>query len=249
MLCDALERCRSAEFPNRRRRRRAVPCAAGLAGHRPSHQRTNTRGARDGRFRGRPAGARAISAGSPTTTRPCSCGSRGSVAAPRSWRTWTDRCTCRHGHAHTAEPLAPHVAERVIFDFGLVRSLGYYTGAVFQVYDPAHGVPLGSGGRYDELLGELRAAAARGRLRAGRGARPHRADGGGARRWLKVRPPSGCGSPCRAGALFNDTLDLLERSASTRRRSGRTTASSCSRMPGSSRCAPRTCRLRRGRRR
>jgi ATP phosphoribosyltransferase regulatory subunit len=49
--------------------------------------------------------------------------------------------------------LAPHVADRVIFDFGLVRSLGYYTGAVFQVYDPAHGVPIGSGGRYDELLG------------------------------------------------------------------------------------------------
>ena len=48
--------------------------------------------------------------------------------------------------------LAPKVAERVIFDLGLVRNLGYYTGAVFQVYDPAHGVPIGSGGRYDELL-------------------------------------------------------------------------------------------------
>jgi ATP phosphoribosyltransferase regulatory subunit len=51
------------------------------------------------------------------------------------------------------ELLAPAVAERIIFDLGLVRSLGYYTGAVFQVYDPAHGVPIGSGGRYDELLG------------------------------------------------------------------------------------------------
>jgi ATP phosphoribosyltransferase regulatory subunit len=48
--------------------------------------------------------------------------------------------------------LSPPVAERVIFDLGLVRSLGYYTGAVFQVYDPAYGVPIGSGGRYDELL-------------------------------------------------------------------------------------------------
>jgi ATP phosphoribosyltransferase regulatory subunit HisZ len=48
--------------------------------------------------------------------------------------------------------LEPRVAERIIFDFGLVRSLGYYTGAVFQVYDPAYGVPIGSGGRYDELL-------------------------------------------------------------------------------------------------
>lgn len=51
--------------------------------------------------------------------------------------------------------LDPGVAERIIFDFGLVRSLGYYTGAVFQVYDPAHGVPIGSGGRYDELLGRF----------------------------------------------------------------------------------------------
>jgi ATP phosphoribosyltransferase regulatory subunit len=47
----------------------------------------------------------------------------------------------------------PNVAERIIFDLGLVRSIGYYTGAVFQVYDPAYGVPIGSGGRYDELLG------------------------------------------------------------------------------------------------
>jgi ATP phosphoribosyltransferase regulatory subunit len=49
--------------------------------------------------------------------------------------------------------LSGDVAGRIIFDLGLVRSLGYYTGAVFQVYDPAHGVPVGSGGRYDELLG------------------------------------------------------------------------------------------------
>ncbi|MGO9883560.1 MAG: ATP phosphoribosyltransferase regulatory subunit [Solirubrobacteraceae bacterium] len=49
--------------------------------------------------------------------------------------------------------LAPDIAARIIFDLGLVRNIGYYTGAVFQVYDPAYGVPLGSGGRYDELLG------------------------------------------------------------------------------------------------
>ena len=59
------------------------------------------------------------------------------------------------GMRELRELLAPEVAERVIFDLGLVRSIGYYTGAVFQVYDPAHGVPIGSGGRYDELLGRL----------------------------------------------------------------------------------------------
>jgi ATP phosphoribosyltransferase regulatory subunit len=51
--------------------------------------------------------------------------------------------------------LPPEIAKRIILDLGLVRSLGYYTGAVFQVYDPAHGVPIGSGGRYDELLGRF----------------------------------------------------------------------------------------------
>jgi ATP phosphoribosyltransferase regulatory subunit len=53
------------------------------------------------------------------------------------------------------ELLAPEVAERVIFDLGLVRSLGYYTGAVFEVYDPALGAPIGGGGRYDDLLGHF----------------------------------------------------------------------------------------------
>ena len=51
--------------------------------------------------------------------------------------------------------LAPNVADRIIFDLGLIRSLGYYTGAIFQVYDPAYGVPIGIGGRYDELIGQF----------------------------------------------------------------------------------------------
>jgi len=50
------------------------------------------------------------------------------------------------------ELLESPVAERVIFDLGLVRNIGYYTGAVFEVYDPALGAPIGGGGRYDELL-------------------------------------------------------------------------------------------------
>ena len=47
------------------------------------------------------------------------------------------------------------VADRVIFDLGLVRELGYYTGTVFEVYDPAVGFALGGGGRYDDLLGRF----------------------------------------------------------------------------------------------
>jgi ATP phosphoribosyltransferase regulatory subunit len=53
------------------------------------------------------------------------------------------------------ELLEPGVAARVIFDLGLVRNIGYYTGAVFEVYDPALGAPIGGGGRYDELLGRF----------------------------------------------------------------------------------------------
>ena len=47
------------------------------------------------------------------------------------------------------------VAGRVILDLGLVRELGYYTGAVYEVYDPAVGFTLGGGGRYDELIGRF----------------------------------------------------------------------------------------------
>ncbi len=47
------------------------------------------------------------------------------------------------------------LADRVIFDLGLVRDLGYYTGAIFEVYDPALGHVIGGGGRYDELIGRF----------------------------------------------------------------------------------------------
>jgi ATP phosphoribosyltransferase regulatory subunit len=54
------------------------------------------------------------------------------------------------------------LAERVTFDFGLLRDPGYYTGAVFEVYDPALGRAIGGGGRYDGLMprfgSEMRAA-------------------------------------------------------------------------------------------
>jgi ATP phosphoribosyltransferase regulatory subunit len=44
------------------------------------------------------------------------------------------------------------VADRVQLDLGLLRDLGYYTGAIVEVYDPALGHILGGGGRYDTLL-------------------------------------------------------------------------------------------------
>jgi ATP phosphoribosyltransferase regulatory subunit len=47
------------------------------------------------------------------------------------------------------------VAELVRLDLGLLRDLGYYTGAILEVYDPALGHVLGGGGRYDELTGRF----------------------------------------------------------------------------------------------
>jgi ATP phosphoribosyltransferase regulatory subunit len=44
------------------------------------------------------------------------------------------------------------VADRVQIDLGLLRDLGYYSGAILEVYDPALGHILGGGGRYDDLM-------------------------------------------------------------------------------------------------
>jgi ATP phosphoribosyltransferase regulatory subunit len=61
------------------------------------------------------------------------------------------RATARLGE--TFEALEERgVAERVRVDLGLLRDLGYYSGAILEVYDPALGHVLGGGGRYDGLL-------------------------------------------------------------------------------------------------
>jgi ATP phosphoribosyltransferase regulatory subunit len=53
------------------------------------------------------------------------------------------------------ELVARGVGARVSLDLGLLRDLGYYTGAILEVYDPALGHVLGGGGRYDELMGRF----------------------------------------------------------------------------------------------
>jgi len=47
------------------------------------------------------------------------------------------------------------VSEQVSLDPGLVRSLDYYTGVVFEGYLPGIGAPVMGGGRYDNLLLEF----------------------------------------------------------------------------------------------
>ena len=62
-----------------------------------------------------------------------------------------ERATARLGETFEALE-ARGVAERVRVDLGLLRDLGYYSGAILEVYDPALGHVLGGGGRYDGLL-------------------------------------------------------------------------------------------------
>ncbi len=45
------------------------------------------------------------------------------------------------------------LAERVVVDFSVMSSFDYYTGMVFEAFAPGLGTPLGSGGRYDNMLG------------------------------------------------------------------------------------------------
>jgi ATP phosphoribosyltransferase regulatory subunit len=62
-----------------------------------------------------------------------------------------ERATARLQETYDALE-ARGVADRVQIDLGLLRDLGYYSGAILEVYDPALGHVLGGGGRYDGLM-------------------------------------------------------------------------------------------------
>jgi ATP phosphoribosyltransferase regulatory subunit HisZ len=62
-----------------------------------------------------------------------------------------ERATARIGATYAALEQRG-AADRVQVDLGLLRDLGYYSGAILEVYDPAVGHVLGGGGRYDRLL-------------------------------------------------------------------------------------------------
>lgn len=99
----------------------------------------------------------------------------------------------------------------VTVDFSLMLDMGYYTGLVFEVYTRTFGLPLGSGGRYDNVVGLLgRAMPAAGfafdlgrlenalRLSEDEGANNSHRTGN----HLRIAVPK--------GALFEGSLDLLE---------------------------------------
>lgn len=48
---------------------------------------------------------------------------------------------------------AEGLANRIVIDFSVMSSFDYYTGFVFEAFAPGLGMVLGSGGRYDNMLG------------------------------------------------------------------------------------------------
>ena len=80
----------------------------------------------------------------------------GSPARTCSWSSTIEPSTsCLTCATAPAGWCSRGVADRVQLDLGLLRDLGYYTGAILEVYDPAVGHVLGGGGRYDELMGRF----------------------------------------------------------------------------------------------
>ena len=47
------------------------------------------------------------------------------------------------------------VADKIIFDLGIIRDFEYYTGMVFEAYAPNVGYSLAGGGRYDSMLADF----------------------------------------------------------------------------------------------
>lgn len=91
---------------------------------------------------------------------------RGGREAIDQVRALTEPLGCAHGIdalARTYQALEDAgLADCVLVDFSVISSFDYYTGIIFEVYSSQLGTPLGSGGRYDEVLssyGQARPAA------------------------------------------------------------------------------------------
>lgn len=81
---------------------------------------------------------------------------RGGREAVERVRAMTAPLGCEDGLDQLLETLGiledRGLESRVFVDFSVVSSFDYYTGIVFEAYAPAFGCPLGSGGRYDNML-------------------------------------------------------------------------------------------------
>jgi histidyl-tRNA synthetase len=76
---------------------------------------------------------------------------RGVAPAP----AWLDTDAYRRLHEirDAVQALAPGTP--LVFSHNLVRGMGYYTGAIFEIQHPEFGYSLGGGGRYDGMIGRF----------------------------------------------------------------------------------------------
>lgn len=82
---------------------------------------------------------------------------RGGAEAIAEVRSMVEPLGCARG-LDELEALYAHLSARegevrAIVDFSVMSSFDYYTGFVFEAYAEGMGAPLGSGGRYDHMLG------------------------------------------------------------------------------------------------
>ena len=68
---------------------------------------------------------------------------------------WLDTDAYRGLHAIRAAVAAVAPTAPLVFSHNLVRGMGYYTGAIFEIQHPEFGYSLGGGGRYDGMIGRF----------------------------------------------------------------------------------------------
>jgi histidyl-tRNA synthetase len=76
---------------------------------------------------------------------------RGVVPPP----AWLDAEAYRQLHEIRDAVALVAPAVPLIFSHNLVRGMGYYTGAIFEIQHPEFGFSLGGGGRYDGMIGRF----------------------------------------------------------------------------------------------
>ncbi|HEY0249397.1 MAG TPA: histidine--tRNA ligase [Gryllotalpicola sp.] len=74
------------------------------------------------------------------------------TAAPPAWLDLAAYAELTQIRA-AVKAAAPEVP--LIFSHNLVRGMGYYTGAIFEIQHPEFGYSLGGGGRYDGMIGRF----------------------------------------------------------------------------------------------
>ncbi|MHA7986028.1 histidine--tRNA ligase [Rathayibacter sp. CAU 1779] len=74
------------------------------------------------------------------------------VVPPPAWLD-TDAYASLHGIRDAVAAVAPGTP--LVFSHNLVRGMGYYTGAIFEIQHPEFGYSLGGGGRYDGMIGRF----------------------------------------------------------------------------------------------